>query len=80
MFNTICSFDISTEFQEEGEDCGDCLAPSLNFDCGTCATGLTCKRDERLPDAPGKCTSKHLKTYLKIIIIKNELKGHTLLK
>ena len=50
-------FIIILEIKEKqiGEDCGPCLAPDLNYDCGSCAEGLTCEGNPLLPDAPGTC-------------------------
>ena len=56
----ICTFYTSTVLQQEGDDCGDCLAPP-SFHCGTCAAGLECQKNEFLPDAPGTCISKQIK-------------------
>ena len=61
IFNMICVFYTSTEFQQEGDDCGDCLAPPTYY-CGTCAPGLECQSNPLLPDAPGTCTRKHIKS------------------
>ena len=53
---------LETEEKQVGEDCGSCLAPELNYDCGTCADGLTCQSNPLLPDAPGTCVKSLIPT------------------
>ena len=56
---STCIFDIVVlATKQEGEGCGPCFSPESNYFCGNCSAGLHCVKDERLPDAPGKCTKK----------------------
>ena len=44
--------------KQEGEECGPCFNPSINFDCGSCGPGLECKEASDsaiLPDATATC-------------------------
>ena len=42
----------------EGETCGACDDPSINFTCGSCMAGLECVPDEDVndySDIPSRC-------------------------
>ena len=44
--------------KEEGEECGKCFDPNVDFKCGKCVPGLECVEDEQselLPDLPSRC-------------------------
>merc|ERR1719347_1212964 len=54
-------FSSKAEGQREGEICGSCYCPP-NFTAGQCVEGLTCVRNQNIPDSPGVCTKLALKT------------------
>ena len=47
-------FVVFLGLKQEGESCGSCFCPPT-YTAGSCAPGLECKRDPRIPDSPGKC-------------------------
>ena len=40
-----------------GDSCGQCYCPP-HYTMGDCASGLECKHDKRIADAPGKCVKQ----------------------
>merc|ERR1711915_246425 len=42
------------KLKKEGEDCGSCYCPPT-FSAGKCGPGLSCVRNENIPDLPGTC-------------------------
>ena len=57
---------LESILKQEGEDCGPCFNPADNFNCGTCAEGLECKKDPEsaiIPDATAKCRKKQGKIF-----------------
>ena len=56
--------------KREGEDCGPCFNPGLNFDCGSCEPGLECVQspeNAKLPDAPATCQQEAARPPLPLI-------------
>lgn len=42
------------QIKQEGDACGPCFCPP-SFTMGECDEGLSCVKDEMIPDAPGRC-------------------------
>jgi len=52
--NNVIASSEKQGLKQEGESCGSCFCPPT-YTAGSCAPGLECKRDPRIPDSPGKC-------------------------